>query len=64
MFILDFERRVKMFAHPMNRGRVSIDQLMAAFADTGVFDNLRSTQTLIHKLLLSPFFKEIPLTHY
>lgn len=36
MRILDFERRVKKYAHPINHGRVTVDQLYEAFADTVV----------------------------
>lgn len=53
-----------MFAHPMYRGRVTIDQLCAAFEDTKIFKSLHNPFSLVHKLLLSPFFREIPLTHY
>ena len=35
--IIDFERRVKKFAHPINRGRVTVDQLYEAFIDTEIF---------------------------
>ena len=62
--IWDFERRVKMFAHPVNKGRVTVDQLYKAFEDTAIFENLRNPFSLVHKLLLSPFFRELPLTHY
>ena len=62
--ILDFERRIKMFAHPVNRGRVTVDQLCRAFADLGTFQQLHNPFSLMHKLLLSPFFRELPLSHY
>ena len=35
--ILDFELRVKRFAHPVNNGKVSIRQLMEAFKDTAIY---------------------------
>ena len=35
--ILDFEKRVKKYAHPINKGKVSIDQLVEAFSDIGIF---------------------------
>lgn len=62
--ISDFERRIKRYAHPINRGRVTVDQLCKAFDDTEIFDELRNPFSLMHKLLLSPFFRELPLQHY
>ena len=35
--ILEFERRVKQYAHPINKGRVSVDQLVEAFRDVAIF---------------------------
>ena len=64
MRILDFERRVKRYAHPINRGRVTVDQLYEAFADTEIFSQLRNPFSVVYKLLLSPFFRHLPLTHY
>ena len=62
--IVDFERRVKRFAHPMNKGRVTVEQLCKAFEDTGLFEDLRNPFSLCYKILLGPFFREIPLEHY
>ena len=62
--ILDFEKRIKRFAHPVNRGRVTVDQLCTAFEDLDVFKQLRNPYSLVYKLLLSPFFRELPLSHY
>ena len=62
--ILEFERRVKKFAHPINKGKVTLDQLFEAFRDTNAFVQLRNPYSLVTKLLLSPFFQEIPLSHY
>lgn len=59
--ILDFESRVKRFAHPINRGRVTVDQLCKSFEDTEIFGDLRNPFSLVHKLLLSPFFREMQL---
>ena len=61
LHIIEFEQRVKRFAHPINRGRVTVDQLHKAFEDTKIFEQLRNPFSLVHKLLLSPFFREIPL---
>jgi len=55
--ILDFESRVKMYAHPMHRGRVTVDQLCTAFSDSAIFTSLKNPFSLVHKLLLSPFFR-------
>jgi len=63
MHILEFEERVKKYVHPINRGRVSVDQLTEAFHDTPIFDQLRNPYSVVYKLLFSPFFKELKLTH-
>ena len=62
--ILDFERRVKKYAHPINKGRVTVDQLFESFADTEIFSQLRNPFSVVYKLLLSPFFRTLHLTHY
>ena len=62
--ILEFENRVKRYAHPINRGKVSVDQLYQAFNDLPIFKQLKNPFSIVYKLLLSPFFREIPLTHY
>ena len=38
MNILEFENRVKRYAHPINKGRVTVDQLMEAFSGTRIFE--------------------------
>ena len=55
--ILEFERRVKQYAHPINKGRVSVDQLVEAFRDVAIFAQLRNPFSVVYKLLLSPFFR-------
>lgn len=62
--ILEFESRVKRFVHPINRGKVSVDQLTEAFRDTPVFSQLKNPYSVVYKLLFSPFFKEMKLSHY
>ena len=37
MNIAEYERRVKRYAHPGNKGKVTADQLMEAFKDTNIF---------------------------
>jgi len=59
--VLEFERRVKLFAHPANNGKVSIGQLHAAFADTGIFESLGKPSSVTHKILSSPFFVNFAL---
>ena len=61
--ILDFERRVKDYAHPANNGKVSISQLKRAFEDTRTFRALGKPHSLTHKLLKSPFFVDFTLSH-
>ena len=62
--IMDFEKRVKRFAHPINKGRVSVDQLFESFSDTDIFSQLRNPFSVVYKLLLSPFFRQLGLSHY
>ena len=64
MHIHEFESRVKKYAHPINKGKVSIEQLMQAFEDKGTFEQLRNPFSVVYKLLLSPFFRNLPLKHY
>ena len=64
MSIIEFETRIKKFAHPVNRGHVSIDQLSEAFKDAGVFTQLKNPYSILYKLLMSPFFRQLPLSHY
>ena len=61
--ILEFERRVKKFAHPSNAGKVSIAQLRQAFCGTGIFDQLGNRKSLAHIVIFSPFFKNFAMTH-
>ena len=63
MNILEYERRVKKFAHPSNSGKVSVRQLKEAFAGTEIFDQLGNRKSIIHKLICSPFFKNLKLSH-
>ena len=60
---MQYERRVKKFAHPCNGGKVSIEQLMQAFKGTHVFDALCNPKSVVYKLINSPFFKELNMTH-
>ena len=59
--ILDYEKRVKKYAHPCNQSKVSISQLKLAFVDTGIFNQLGKTRSVVHRLLTSPFFKNFSL---
>ena len=61
---MEFERRVKKFAHPINRGRVTVDQLFESFVDTGIFTQLRNPFSVVYKLTLSPFFRKLNMSHY
>ena len=61
--ILEFERLVKLFAHPANYGKVNIGQLKAAFEETGIFESLDNPYSVTYKLFASPFFNEFTLTH-
>ena len=62
--IVEFERRVKKYAHIKNRGKISIEQLQEAFKDTLIFKNLKHPSSLAYKLITSPFFTQFTLTHH
>ena len=63
MSIVEFERRVKRYASPNNKGKISVDQLMESFRDTHIFENLKNPQSVVNKLVTSPFFTNLTLTH-
>ena len=63
MTIVEFERRVKRYAHIKNRGKISIEQLQEAFKDTQIFANLKHPKSLAYKLVTSPFFTQFTLSH-
>ena len=63
MSILDFEKRVKKYAHLKNRGKISIEQLQEAFKDTDMFLNLKNPLSVVNRLLTSPFFSDFVLSH-
>ena len=46
MHVEEFERRVKQFAFPENRGYINVEQLKEAFKDTNVFTNLGNKTTI------------------
>ena len=58
MNILEYEQRIKMYAHPANNGKISILQLKEGFAGTKIFSNLSYPQTLTHKVFVCPFFQD------
>ena len=62
VYIIDFERRVKKFAHPCYLGKVSVHQLKEAFKDIKTFDKLGNPLSVCHRLLTSPFFTKFQLT--
>jgi len=63
MHIHEFEKRVKKYAHSSNRGRVTVDQLMEAFKDTKVFTHLNNPLSVVNRVVMSPFFTNLTLTH-
>lgn len=64
MEILDFETRIKKFAHPEAKGQLSIEQLTEAFKGTEIFAALRNPYSPLFKLVTSPLFLRLPLSHY
>ena len=61
MSILDFEKRVKQFAFPENRGYINVEQLKEAFKDTNVFTNLGDRTTIQHKFYTCTFVADFPI---
>ena len=63
MSIMEYEKRIKRYAHPKNKGKINIEQLQSSFKDTKIFANLKNPQSIINKILLSPFFSNLVLSH-
>ena len=63
MSIVEYERRVKKYASLKNRGKISVDQLLESFKDTGVFENIKNPESVVNRLVTSPFFMNLILTH-
>ena len=64
MKIVEFEQRVKKYAYPGDRGKISPDALMEAFKETGVkFNQLKNPQSVVNKVIMSPFFCNLTLSH-
>ena len=61
--IAEFETRVKKYAVPAQRGRVFPEQLMEAFKDTKIFSQLNNPESLVNKVIMSPFFMDFTLSH-
>ena len=59
--IIDFEQRVKMFAHPANAGKISFRQLQEGCSP--IFRGLTMPDSVTYKLFASPFFQELKFTH-
>ena len=63
MQITEYEKRIKRYADPVNRGKISVDQLCESFKDTNVFKHVKNPRSVVNKLILSPFIWELTLTH-
>ena len=61
MNILEFERRCKMFAYPINKGFINRHQLMEAFKDSIVFNNLYTENHVEDKFFTCPFIADFPI---
>ena len=61
MNVLDYERRVKTYASPENKGFINCAQLMEAFNDTEIFSYLANKNSMKTKFLLSPFVANFPI---
>ena len=55
MNILEFERRVKQFAFPENKGFINQFQLIEAFKDTKIFAHMSDMKSIKTQFILSPF---------
>lgn len=63
MGINEFENRVKKYAHSANRGKITVEQLMEAFKDTKIFTQINNPQSVVNRVIMSPFFTTLTLTH-
>lgn len=61
--IVDFETRVKKYAYSGNKGKITIEALQEAFKDTGTFRYLDNPNSVVHKVVLSPFFTDLTMSH-
>ena len=57
--ILDYEARVKRYVDQDAKGNVSEEQLKLSFKDLQTFDNLDRKDSVLHKLLFSPFVTKV-----
>ena len=61
MNVLEFERRVKMFTSPDNKGFISTVQLMEAFSDTKIFMHLSDPSSVKTQFLFSKYVSNFSL---
>ena len=61
MNVLEFERRVKMFTSPDNKGFISTVQLMEAFNDTKIFKHLSDPSSVKTQFLFSKYVSNFSL---
>ena len=59
MNILEYEARVKRFAHPDNKGFINKFQLLEAFRGTKIFSYLSDATSMKTQFILSPFISDI-----
>lgn len=64
MYMNEFEQLVKKYAHPGNKGMVKPEQLMEAFKDTKIFSQLDNPNSVVNRIVMSPFFTEFTMSHY
>ena len=58
MNVLEYERRVKKFACPEDKGFVSKVQLLESFKDVDVFGYMHDSDSLQYKFITSTFFAD------
>jgi len=63
MNIVEYEKRVKRYAHVKNRGKISAEALMEAFKDTKIFKQLDNPASVVNRVVMSPFFTDLCLSH-
>ena len=61
MNVLEFERRVKMFVRPENKGFINTVQLMEAFSDTRIFKHLSDVSCIKTQFLFSKYISNFSL---
>ena len=61
--LVDYTARVKRYTDMRNNGKISVDQLQLSFRDMDIFKHIKNPDSVVNRLILSPFFTDFTLTH-